>query len=62
MNVNILCFKGLKLFCFDFKQLKTILSFIRTRLSLSKPPLLLLFLMYHRARYIIMDRIPTKIK
>ena len=23
MNVNILCFKGLKLFCFSFKQLKT---------------------------------------
>ena len=33
MNVNILCFKGLKLFCFNFKQLKTILSFIWTRLN-----------------------------
>ena len=33
MNVNILCFKGLKLFCFSFKQLKTILSFILTKLK-----------------------------
>ena len=33
MNVNILCFKDLKLFCFSFKQLKTILSFIWTRLK-----------------------------
>ena len=31
VNVDILCFKGLKLYCFSFKQLKTILSFIWTR-------------------------------
>ena len=33
MNVNTICFKGLKLFCFRFKQLRTILCFIRTRLK-----------------------------
>ena len=33
VNLNILCFKGLKLFCFSFKQFKTILSFIWTRLK-----------------------------
>ena len=31
MNVNILGFMGLKLFCFGFKQLKTIMSFIWTK-------------------------------